>query len=179
VKPLAALLLTAVVLTGWPSAAQSVSAPQLKAALLFNFAQFVEWPAELVPPGAPLGLCVVDDDAVARALEQTIKGRNVEGRELTVRRLKPAAPLPPCHVLYLGGPASTRSMDLIGTVKGVAVLTVSDAVGFASTGGMVELFLENGRVRFAVNVDALQRARVRLSSRVLILAKIVKDVDAP
>ena len=55
------------------------------------------------------------------------------------------------------------------------MLTVSDAARFAQTGGMVELFIEDGRMRFAVNVDALQRARVRLSSRVLALAKIVRD----
>ena len=65
------------------------------------------------------------------------------------------------------------------TVKGVFVFTVSDAARFAQTGGMVELFVENGRMRFAVNVDALERAHVRLSSRVLALAKIVRDDVTP
>ena len=83
--------------------------------------------------------------------------------------------MPTCHVLYLAGGDLKRSTEVVGTLKGVFVLTVSDTARFAQTGGMVELFVEDGRMRFAVNVDALQRARVRLSSRVLTLAKIVRD----
>ena len=158
------------------AAAQSLSAPEIKGGFLFNFAQFVEWPAEAVPAGDPLALCVVDDAAVSDALEQTIKGRTVAGHRLAVRRLKTGAPLPTCHVLYVAGSDLKRALDVVETVQGAVVLTVGDAARFAQTGGMVELFLEGGRMRFAVNVDALQRARVRLSSRVLGLARIVKDV---
>jgi uncharacterized protein DUF4154 len=175
-----AAALTAVGLTGgsWVGA-QSLAAPELKAAFLFNFAQFMEWPAETVPAGTTVALCIVNDDAVADALEQTVKGRTVEGHSLSVKRLKAGAPLPPCHVLYVAGSDLKRSLDAIETVKGVFVLTVSDAARFAETGGMVELFVEGDRMRFAVNVDALQRAGVRLSSRVLGLAKIVKDAKLP
>jgi hypothetical protein len=175
-----AAALTAVGLScGWWADAQSLAAPELKAAFLFNFAQFMEWPAETVPAGAPLALCVVNDIAVADVLEKTVKGRTVEGHSLTVKRLKAGAPLPPCHVLYVAGSDLKRSLEVIETVKGVLALTVSDAARFAETGGMVELFVENDRMRFAVNVDALQRARVRLSSRVLGLAKVVRDPKLP
>jgi len=176
-RRLAAAVVTAVGLTGVPAAAQSLSAPGLKAAYLFNFTQFVEWPADAVPPGAALTLCVVNDSAVADALEQTIKGRTVEGHGLTVRHLRADAPLPACHVLYLAGGDLKRSTEVVGTLKGVFVLTVSDTARFARTGGRGELVIEDGRMRFAVNVDALQRARVRLSSRVLTLARIVRDAD--
>jgi hypothetical protein len=175
-----AAALTAVGLTGgsW-AGAQALAAPELKAAFLFNFAQFMEWPAETVTAGSPLALCIVNDASVADALERTIKGRTVDGHSLIVKGLKVGAPLPLCHVLYIAGSDLKRSLEAIEPVKGVFVLTVSDAARFAETGGMVELFVESDRMRFAVNVDALQRARVRLSSRVLGLAKVVRDPKTP
>jgi hypothetical protein len=170
-----AAVLTAVALIGVPASTQSVSAPGLKAAYLLNFAQFVEWPADAIPAGTPLILCIVSDDAVADALEGTAKGRTVAGHGLAVRRLQSGAPLPMCHVLFLAGSAQKRWVDVIGVLNGKLVLTVSDAARFAQSGGMVELFLDGGRMQIAVNTDALQRARVRLSSRVLALATIVRD----
>jgi hypothetical protein len=175
----AAAVLTLIALTGVPASSQSSSAAGLKGAYLVNFTQFVEWPADAIPGGAPLALCVVNDSAVADALEQTIKGRTVNGHALILRRLKAGEPLPTCHVLYLAGSDLKRPADVIETLNGKLVLTVSDASRFSRTGGMVELFLEDGRMRFAVNVDALRRAQVILSSRVLGLARIVKDADAP
>jgi hypothetical protein len=103
----------------------------------------------------------------------------VDGHGLTVRHVKPDTPLPTCHVLYLTGSDRKRALDIVGNLEDELVLTVSDAAGFARTGGMVELFIEEGRMRFAVNVDALERAHVRLSSRVLALAKIVRDDVTP
>jgi hypothetical protein len=169
-----ATILTAVGLTQ-STAAQSLAATELKAAYLFNFAKFVEWPTEVAPAGTPLTLCIVNDDRVADAVDHTIKGRTVDGHGLVVSRLKTGATLPTCHILYIAGGDLKRSLDIAETVKAILVLTISDATRFAETGGMVELFVENDRMRFAVNTDALQRAHVRLSSRVLVLAKIVRD----
>jgi hypothetical protein len=172
-------VLIAIFLIGVRAATQSVSAPGLKAAYLFNFTKFVEWPTDVVPEGTPLALCIVSDEAVADALEQTIKGQTVQGRGLVVRRLGADAPLPTCHVLYLAGSDQKRWLDSTRMLDGRLVLTVSDAARFAQTGGMVELSLERGRMQIAVNTDALQRAKVRLSSRVLALATIVRDVPPP
>jgi hypothetical protein len=175
-RRLAAAVVTALALSGGSAASQSLAAPELKAAFLFNFAQFVEWPADAEDS---LALCVVNDGAVAEALEQTVKGRTAGSRNLTVRYLKAGVPLPTCHVLYVGDADLKQSLDTIALVKGVFVLTVGNAAHFAEGGGMVELFVEGDRMRFAVNTDALQRAQVRMSSRVLALAKIVKDVKTP
>jgi hypothetical protein len=174
-----AAVLTTFVLAEVSAATQSVSAPGLKAGYLFTFTKFVEWPADVVPAGAPLSLCVVNDSAVADVLAQTSKGRSVDSHGLTVRHVKPDTPLPTCHVLYLAGSDPKHALDIVGSLDDEWVLTVSDAAGFAKTGGMVELFVEEGRMRFAVNVDALERAHVRLSSRVLALAKIVRDDVTP
>lgn len=158
-----------------PAATQSVPVPRLKAAYLLNFVRFVEWPPNAAPAGEPLIVCIINDDSVARELELTVEGRSVDGRTVTVVRLAASAPLPMCHVVYLAVSARKRSPGVIGEVKGKLALTVSDIPDFAETGGMVQLFVEGGRIRIAVNVDALQRANVRLSSRVLALATIVRD----
>ena len=133
-RPLVAAVLTAWVLAGVSAATQSVSAPGLKAGYLFNFTTFVEWPADVVPAGAPLSLCVVNDSAVADVLAKTINGRSVDGHGLIVRHLKPNTPLPTCHVLYLAGPDPKRALDVVGSLDDVLVLTVSDAAGFAESG---------------------------------------------
>ena len=174
----AGAVLTAVVLAGVSVAAQSVTAPGLKAAYLLNFARFVDWPSDKVPIGASLVLCIVNDGAVATALEETIVGRVVNGHPLSVVRLGASATLPMCHVLYLAELDQKRSLDIIATLLGRLVLTVSDARGFARNGGMVELFVEGGKLRIVANVDALQRADVRLSSRVLTIATIVRDTSS-
>jgi hypothetical protein len=170
-----AAVLTAGALTGGSAAAQSVTGPELKAAYLFNFMRFMEWSSDPVPPGTDVVLCIVNDDLVATALERTVRGRTVQGHALSVRILNGDAPLPICQLLYLAGANLQQSLDAIATVKGSVVLTVSDAERFAQMGGMVELFAETGRIRFAVNTDALRRGGVRLSSRVLTLARIVTD----
>ena len=165
----------AVMLAGVSVAAQSTSAPDMKAAYLLNFARFVEWPADTPPPGSPLIMCIVNDGAVATALEQTTKGRVVEGHPLSVVRLGAKGTLPMCHVLYLAALDQKALLDMIAALDGRLVLTVSDVPRFARNGGMVELFVEDGKLRMAANVDALQRAKVRLSSRVLTIARIVRD----
>jgi hypothetical protein len=158
-----------------PANAQAVAVPALKAAFLYNFAKFAEWPADSLAQGQRLSLCVVNDAAVADALEQAIKGRAIEGHVLTVHVIKAEGPVRSCHVLYITGLDARRSGQLLGVVKGAAILTVSDADRFAESGGVAQLILEQGRMRFAVNVAAARRAHVRLSPRLLRLAMIVKD----
>ncbi len=160
---------------GVPAAAQSVPVPRLKAAYLLNFVRFVEWPHDAAPVGGPLTVCIINDDSVARELEMTLEGRSVDGHTVAVVRLAASAPLPMCHVVYLAASARARSPGVIGELKRKLALTVSDIPDFAETGGMVQLSVEGGRIRIAVNVDALQRANVRLSSRVLAISRIVKD----
>ena len=154
---------------------QSATAAALTSAFLFNFAKFTDWPADSLAPGQRLAMCIVGDDAVAGALEQTIKGHAIESHELTVEVLKPDAPARSCHLLYVSGLDEKRSVQIIESLKTASVLTASDAQRFAQLGGIAQLTLENGRMRFAINVSAAQRARLQLSSKLLSLARIVKD----
>jgi hypothetical protein len=157
---------------GAPAADATVTAPALKAAFLYNFAKFAEWPVEAST--GPLTICVLGDPAVADALDDTVRGRTIDGREIAVSRVK-AGGLQKCQLLYVAGLDAKRSAAAIEEVKHVAVLTVGDRDGFAESGGVAGLFVENAKMRFTINVDAAQRARLRLSSRLLSLAKLVRE----
>jgi len=155
--------------------AQTATAPELKAAFLYNFAKFVEWPSESMPAGAPLVVCVLGDDAVADALEETVKGRVIDGHQVKAQRVKVDSPLRTCHVLYVSGMDAKRSIELLEGLADASVLTASDFDRFAQLGGVSNFFVENGRMRFAVNIESAQRARLQVSSKLLGLARIVKD----
>ncbi len=155
--------------------AQTADAPALKAAFVYNFAKFTEWPADTLPPGAQLVLCVAGDAEVGRALDQAASGRKIDGHPLAIWQGRPDLAVSGCHVLYIGRVDNPQAGALLDAVKGQPVLTVGDLPTFTRIGGAVQLFVENGRMRFAIHVEATQRARLRLSSRLLNLAKLVQD----
>lgn len=156
------------------AAGAPVDVATLKAAFLFNFAKFAEWPVDVLPPGRGLALCVLDDPAVADALSQTIKGHAIEGHDLGVRALAAGSSAAGCHLLYVSATEAGRSPQILNSVRDLPVLTVSDATAFAESGGIIQLIIENDRMRFAINTAATDRAKVRLSAKLLSLARIVK-----
>jgi hypothetical protein len=155
--------------------AQSATAPALKAAFLYNFAKFSEWPADALAPRQRLALCVVGDTAIADALGYTIAGHTIEGHELTVTVRTVNESAAGCHLLYVSASQVKRSAGLLQSAKGASVFTVSDSNGFAESGGVAQLIVENDRMRFAINIAAAQRVRLTISSKLLSLATIVKD----
>jgi hypothetical protein len=172
-----AVALAVLLIAGAPAAApaQTASPHNLKAGFLYNFAKFTEWPAEALPTGAPLVLCVADAAKVVKALEEATTGRDIEGHAVVVRTIELDGPVRTCHLLYADGLDAKRGARLIENLKGAPVLALSDFATFASMGGAANLFVEDGHMRFAVNLDAVLRNKLRLSSKLLTLAKIVKD----
>ena len=156
--------------------AEVASDVAVKAAFLYNFAKFTQWPA--LPAAAPLVLCVLGDDAVGTALTDTIRGQQIDGHGLEVRRLASGASAQSCHVLFVAGSDVRRAAPTLDDVRELPILTVSDGSGFAQTSGMIELFVEAGHMRFAVNIDSVQRSRLHLSSRLLGLARILGSPHA-
>ena len=156
------------------AASQAVTQPALKAAFLYNFAKFVEWPGDAAPSG-PLTVCVLDDLAVEDSLSQLVNGAPVANRSVTLVKSARNRSLRVCHVLYVGDPEPARATATVDELKNAPILTVGDGDQFARGGGMIGLFIEDGRMRFAINTEAAQRAGLRLSSRLLSLAKIVKE----
>ena len=154
--------------------AQSITPPALRAAFLLNLAKFVEWPLDQPQPG-PLYLCVLDDVAVEESLAEMLDGAPGSGRGITLSRSVHSGALRGCHVLYVGDTDPEHVATIVDELTQAPVLTVGDSEAFARGGGMIGLFVEEGRMRFAINPDAAQRAGLTLSSRLLNLARIVKE----
>jgi hypothetical protein len=158
-----------------PPVAESASLPALKAAFLFNFVKFAVWPAEALSLDDPIALCVVDDDALVQSLQEIVKGQTIGGHRLAVRRQTMDASMRSCHLVYAAGLDIHQSTQLIELLKDAPVLTVSDVDKFAPLGGIAQFVTDHGKIRFTVNLESVQRAHLRLSSRLLSLATIIKD----
>ncbi len=151
---------------------QSFSEYQVKAAFLYNFAKFVDWPGDALGNGnGPLVIGVIGDDPFGGALDQAINGKTVKGRTLVVRRLKWGQDLRSCHVLFISSSEQKRLREIIESLRGASVLTVGDMGQFNQHGGIINLILEANKVRFEINSRGADQARLRISSKLLSLAK--------
>jgi hypothetical protein len=147
----------------------------VKAAFLYNFAKFTEWPS--LPSGAPIAACIVGDDAVAAALTDIVRGQQINGHSIDVSRSQGGGTWRICQVLFIAGGETHRATDGLSGIKTLPVLSVSDGKGFAQSDGIIELYVDDGRMRFAINVKAAERSGLRLSSRLLGLSKVVRSSD--
>lgn len=176
---LAVLLSLAAVAPSWPQAGPSVEY-QVKAAFLLNFAKFVEW-----PPGAfqseeaPIILCVFRHDPFGSALDGIIGGKTINRREIQARRINALPDLKSCHLVFVSDREAKRLSEILNSLKGASALVVGESEGFADRGGGFQFYLEDNKVRFRANVDALRRANLTVSSKLLALARIVRDQDHP
>jgi hypothetical protein len=153
------------------TSAQDVSGPNLKAAYIYRFALFTEWPIGALPQAGPLTMCVVGDTAVRDALERAVRGVTVAGRTVVVAFGQPNTPPAQCHMLYVSAVSSAQAARVVGALREVPVLTISDLEGFNRMGGIAEFFYEAGQLRFAIEPEAVERSRLRLSSRLLQLSR--------
>jgi len=155
--------------------AQNGTEADVKAAFLLNFAKFVEWPAEVMASNGPITACVVGSPTVASALVRAMQGRSISGHDVVVSNVTLDGPLRACHLLYVSGIDGRLARQIVQVVTGAAVFTVSDFDRFAALGGVPNLYVEDRRLRFAINVEAAHRARLRISSRLLALATLTND----
>jgi hypothetical protein len=174
-----ALRLVTVVLLGSLLAArtrgQQIEEYLVKAAFLYNFAKFVEWPSDAFKtPQDPLMLCVLGHNPFGNALEDVIRGKAIDGRSVAFRRVADAHAASACQILFVSAAEGERFRSLYGNVKPAAILTVGEAPGFAADGGVINFKLDGGHVRFEINLDAAEHAQLHISSKLLSLAQIVK-----
>jgi hypothetical protein len=155
---------------------QQASEYQIKAAFLYNFAKFVEWPPA-VSPGAndPMEICVVGEDPFGNILNQSIEGKTVGGHKLMIRQLKPAQDMKGCQVAFISSSEKNHLSSVLEGLKGAGVLTVGETEGFAALGGVINFTMEDDKVHFEINLDAAGRAGLKISSKLLQLARIVKE----
>jgi hypothetical protein len=157
------------------AAAQDVTEPALKAAFIYNFAKFTEWPADAIAAGAPFVFCVFGDAAIGEALERTVKGLTVGGHSIIVSLHAPdARPPDGCHIAYVSRTTSNQTAKVLAGLRDASVLTISDLAGFTQMGGIAQFFFEHGRLRFDIQLAAAKRARLNISSKLLTLARTTK-----
>jgi hypothetical protein len=147
---------------------------QIKAAFLLNFTKFIEWPAG-EGAGSTFSICVAGEDPFGPVLDQLVEGETVGGRKIAVRRIRAqgSADLPgSCEILYVAKQEQNIQAVLAGA--GAGVLTVGEGDGFLDDGGMVAFILDDRHVRFSIDLSAARKAGLKLSSRLLAVARTVR-----
>lgn len=141
---------------------------QLKAVFLFNFAQFVEWPAKAFrDPKSPLVIGVLGDDPFGSYLDDLVSGEKVGERTLIVRRYRHAEDPGECHIVFICR-SEVRDLDkIVARLKDRNVLTVGDVDTFNRQGGMVRFAMEGGKIRLRINVEAAKSCGLTISSKIL------------
>jgi hypothetical protein len=155
--------------------AESVEYP-VKFAFLFNFAKFVEWPADSWnSPDAPLLICVVGHDPFSPDLEGELRTRKAWGHPVQVLKPTPAETLSACHMVFIPATEKDQAGRIVRSLTGSSALTVGESDGFAAMGGVMNLTVEKSEVHFEVNRLAADRAHLKISSKLLSLARIVTE----
>lgn len=167
-------MLAAVAFFATPALAQRLPGEyDLKAAFIYRIASFVEWPRRL-PADAPLRLCVLGGNPFGPALDY-LRGRKVDGHTFETRLVSSSDNLNECHLLFVS-PAGERYLDrLVALSREAGILTLSDTDGFAQRGVMLNFYVDRDSVRFEVNLGAARAGGVRISSKLLSLARIVES----
>jgi hypothetical protein len=144
---------------------------QIKAAFIFNFAKFVEWPATAFPKASsPMLVGVLGENPFHDALEKTIKNKTVDEHPVVIMQYHSAADATNCHILFISSSEKARLPQILRQLKGSSVLTVSEIPGFTETGGMINFVLEGTKIRFQINNDAANGAGLKISSKLLKLS---------
>jgi YfiR/HmsC-like len=155
---------------------ESMDEYKLKSAILYHLTQFVEWPDTAYPDRhAPILLCILGQDPFANSLASGIPKESDSGRAMQIRHLQSDVEFPGCHILYISSSERKTVAHTFSILNGFSILTVGEMAQFANHGGIVQFSLEDRHVRFAINVDAASRAGLKISSKLLALAQIVRD----
>lgn len=158
------------ILTLAPMLAAATMEYRVKAAFLYNFARFVEWPQSR--NAGPLVIGVLGADPFRGALADTAHGKSVDGRLVVVRKVGSVEAASGCAVLFVSSSERNRWPEILTPLRRTAVLTVGDAPGFLAAGGVLNFYLENNRVRFELNPAAARKSGLKLSAQLIRLARV-------
>ena len=166
-----------VALVAFPAKAQAGSADEysVKAAYLYNFAKFVEWPGEAGNPGTPLVIAVFGRDDFGAVLKQTVQGETVNGRAISVRSVSRVEDIRSCQILFFGSSDQNRLAEVLRATEGAGILTVGETDEFIQRGGVIAFVAEGNKIRFEVNLGVARRNRLTISARLLRVAKGVRE----
>jgi hypothetical protein len=170
---IASMMLTSVVII--PARAQPSLADEyaVKAAFLYKFGLFVQWPTTAFSsPGSAVNLCIVGENPFGNSLDTVVAGQQINGRDVVIRRMQTVEPGSSCHILYVGGSKEQSKAEIIDTVRGHPVLTVTD--GPTSTPGIIHFVLANNHIHFDIDDDAAAQNELVISSQLMNLALNIK-----
>lgn len=158
------------------AAPRSAAEYQVKAAFLYNFAKFVEWPAKaFAGPGDSFVIGVLGEDPFGAVLEETVRGKSVHEKPLVVKRFARVQDAVNSHVLFISSSEEGRLSQIVASLGHAPILTVGEMDRFAEQGGLIGLRVDAEKVRFDINLDAAQRTGLTMSSQLLKLARVVRD----
>lgn len=152
---------------------------QIKAAFLFNFAKFVEWPpGKLGEPRSRFAVCVLGKDPFGSVLDQALQGKTIDGRPVFVRRSASVSDCKDCHIVFISSSERERLAEVLQVLANASALTVSEMPRFAERGGMINFTTDDNKVRLEINAGSAASAGIRISSKLLNLAKVVRATPA-
>jgi hypothetical protein len=171
---LAAATLLAALACGAATPAPPPTEYQVKAAYLFNFSQFVEWPTTAYASAdAPFVIGILGEDPFGGALDQVVRGESMSGHPLVVKRFRDAGEIAGCNILFIGRGEAPRLEQTLQAVRGRHILTVTDFTGAESRAAIIVLKTENNRVRMRINIDEARANDLVISSKLLRPAEVV------
>lgn len=149
---------------------------ELKAAFIYNFTKFIEWPDDAFSgPGSPIFIGILGQDPFGGALENAIRGRKVNGRPLVIEHLESAASARTAHIVFVSRAESWRLDELKGALQGASVLVVTETENEFSPVVAINFTLAGDKLRFEINMDAATAARLKVSAQLQKLAKVIQD----
>ena len=156
--------------------AQDYHEREVKAAFLYHFTGYVEYPAgAFAEPSSPFVIGVLGTDSITDTLQKAVRGKDVKGRAMVVKQVRLGRELRDCHILFVPEAQSMHLSRVLDVLGDAPVLLVGESKDFARKGGMIGFVLEQNRVRFEINTEAARRARLVISSKLLSLARIVRE----
>jgi YfiR/HmsC-like len=150
---------------------------EVKAAYLYNFGRFVEWPAKVNAASEYFSICVLGGDPFGATFDATIAGESINGKKVVVARITKPQDAASCRILFISSSEESRLKEILATLDKTSVLTVSDISQFTRRGGMIQFLTEANRVRFEVNLTIAEHAGLTLSSQLLKVAIAVRKND--
>jgi hypothetical protein len=147
----------------------------VKALFLFNFAKYVDWPAETFPTATtPIVIGVLGQDNFKDDLQHAVEGKSINGRAIIIRRVATDAEMAGCQILFISASENAGLDEILAQTRVLPILTVGEQEQFLTKGGIINFTLKEEKVRLEINLDAARQAKVRISSKLLAVADMVK-----
>jgi hypothetical protein len=147
---------------------------QIKAGFFFNFTRFVEWPEDaFATPTSPIVACIVGETPLTDLLTEVALGKVINGRAVSITRVKPTDDFRGCNLLFVSEAADRRTSQILARLKKTSTLTVGETPGFPHAGGMINFSIQDNKVKLEMNLDATTRAGLKVNSKLIAVSRLV------